>query len=150
MPGDGERMTATDVRDKSSTKGDGATTSHDCDAETNLQKDPCCGNRPPPHKKNDQESMDKVTKGGKKRSTSYDGSTGDKGRKRLSAEGDNNKNKDTGTNEASGDGERLTATNGCNTSSTKGNGATTPHDRDAETNLQNDADTHFESGRRRQ
>ena len=86
-------MTATNVCDKSSTKGDGATTPHDHDAENNLQKDPRCGNRPPPHKKNDQESMDKVTKGGKKRSASYDGNTGDKSRKRLSAEGNNDKMK---------------------------------------------------------
>ena len=135
-------MTATSVRDKSSTKGDSATTPHDRDAETNLQKDPRCGNRPPPHKKNDQESMEKVTKGGKERSANYDGNTGDKSCKWLSAEGDNDKNKDTGTNEAPGDGERLTATNGRNTSSTNGNGTTTPHDRDAETNLQKDADTH--------
>ncbi len=77
-PGDGERMTTTNVRDKSSTKGNSATTPHDCDAETNLQKDPCCVNRPPPHKKNDQESMDKVTKDGKKHSASYDGNTEDK------------------------------------------------------------------------
>ncbi len=75
-PGDGERMTATNVHDMSSTKGDGATTPHDCDAETNLQKDPCCGNRPPPHEKNDQESMDKVTKGQKKHSASYGGNLG--------------------------------------------------------------------------
>ena len=62
-PGDGKRMTATDVLDTSNTKGDSATTPHDCDAETNLQKDPRCGNRPPLHKKNDQESMDKGRKG---------------------------------------------------------------------------------------
>ncbi len=99
--GDGESMTATDVRDKSSTKGNGAPTPHDCDAETNLQKDPRCGNHPPPHKKNDQESMNKVTKGGKKkRSASYDGNTRDKSHKRLSVEGNEDKNKDTGTNEA--------------------------------------------------
>jgi hypothetical protein len=141
-PGDGERMTATNVRDKSSTKGNGTMTPHDRDAETNLQKDPCCGNHPPPHKKNDQESMDKVTKGGKKRSTSYDGNKGDKSRKRSSTEGDDDKNKDTGTNKAPGNGERLTATDGRNTSSTKDDGATTPHDCNAETNLQKDADTH--------
>ena len=82
-----KRMTATDVRDKSSTKGDGATTPHDHDAETNLQKDP----RPSPHEKNDQESMDKVTKGEKKRSASYSGNMGDKSRKRSSAEGYNDK-----------------------------------------------------------
>ena len=117
-PGDGNCMTATNVHDKSSTKGNGTMMPHDRDAETNLQKDPCCGNCPPPHKKNDQESMDKVTKGGKKRSASYDGNTGDKSRKRLSAEGDNNKNKDTGTNEAPGDGKRLTATDGRDTPST--------------------------------
>jgi hypothetical protein len=111
-------MTATDVHDKSSTKGNGATTPHDCNAETNLQKDP------------------------RKRSASYNGNTGDKSRKWLNAEGDDNKNKDTGTNEAPGDGKRLTVTNGRNTSSTKGDGATTPHDRDAETNLKKDADTH--------
>ncbi len=58
-PGDGERMTTTDFRDRSSTKGNGATTPHDCDAEINLQKDPCCDDRPPLHKKNDQESIDK-------------------------------------------------------------------------------------------
>ncbi len=69
-PGDGERMTVTNVRDKSSTKGNGATTLHDCDAETILQKDCRSGNRPPPHEKNDQESMDKVTKGRKKHSAS--------------------------------------------------------------------------------
>jgi hypothetical protein len=40
-----------------------------------------------------------------------------------------------------GDGKRLTATNGRDTSSTKGDGATTPHDSDAETNLQKDSDT---------
>ena len=80
-------MTATDVHDKSSTKGDGATTPHDHDAETNLQKDP----RPSPHEKNDQESMDKVTKGEKKRSASYSGNMGDKSRKRSSAEGYNDK-----------------------------------------------------------
>jgi hypothetical protein len=142
-PGDGERMTVTDVRDKSSTKGNSATTPHDRDAETNLQKDPRCGNCPPPHEKNDQEPMDKVTKGRKKRSANYNGNTGDKSHKRLSAEGNNDKNKDTGTNKAPGDGERLTATNGRDTSSTKGDGATTPHDCDAETNLQKDADTHW-------
>ena len=141
-PGDGERMTVTDVRDKSSTKGNSATTPHDCDAETNLQKDPRCGNRPPPHEKNDQESMNKVTKGGKKRSASDGGNTANKSCKRLSGEGNNDKNKDTGTHEAPGDGERLTATDGRDTSSTKDDGATTPHDCDAETNLQKDADTH--------
>ena len=111
-------MTATDIHDKSSTKGNGATMPHDCDAETNLQKDPW------------------------KRSASYGGNTGDNSRKRLSVKCDEDKNKDTGTNEAPGDGECLTATNSRNTSSTKGDGATTPHDRDAETNLQKDADTH--------
>ena len=111
-------MTATNVRDKSSTKGNSATTPHDCDAETNLQKDP------------------------RKRSASYDGNTGDKSHKWLNAEGDGDKNKDAGTNEAPGDDECLTATDGRNTSSTKGDGATMPHDCDTETNLQKDADTH--------
>jgi hypothetical protein len=142
-PGNGKHMTATDVMDKSITKGNNATMPHDRDAETNLQKDPLCGNCPPPHKKNDQESMDKVTKGGKKRSASYSGNTGDKSCKWLSAEGNDDKNKDKGTNEATGDGERLRATNGRNMSSTKGNGTTVPHDRDAETNLQKDANTHL-------
>ncbi len=84
-------MTATNVCDKSSTKGDGTTTPHDCDAETNLQRDPHCGNRPPPHEKNDQESMDKERKGQNKRSASYDGNTKDKSHKRSSAEGDEDK-----------------------------------------------------------
>ena len=57
-------------------------------------------------------------------------------------EGNDDKNKDACTNGASGDGERLTATDGCDRSSTKRKGATMPHDRDAETNLQKDADTH--------
>ena len=35
----------------------------------------------------------------------------------------------------------MTATDGHDTSSTKGNGATTPHDSNAETNLQKDSDT---------
>ena len=52
-------MTATNVHDKSSTKGDGAMTPHDRNAETNLQRDP------------------------RKRSASYDGNTGDKSRKQL-------------------------------------------------------------------
>jgi hypothetical protein len=127
---------------KSSTKGDGAMTPHDRNAETNLKKDPCCGDRPPPHKKNDQESMDKGRKGQKKHSASYDSDTADKIHKWSSAEGNDDKNKDAGTNGASGDGERLTATNGRDTSSTKGDGTTTPHDCHAETNLQKDADTH--------
>jgi hypothetical protein len=87
-----KHMTATNVRDKSSTKGDGATMPHDCNAETNLQKEPRCGNRPPLHKKNDQESMDKGRKGRNKCSASYDGNTGDKSHKRSSAEGDDDKN----------------------------------------------------------
>ena len=96
-------MTATNGLDTSSTKGDGATTPHDCNAETNLQKDA------------DTHS---------------------------SAEGDDNKNKDAGTNGAPGDGERLMATNGCDTSSTKRKGAATPHDcGNAETNEQIDAGT---------
>ena len=87
----------------SSTKGDGATKPHDCDAETNLQKDA------------DTHS---------------------------SAEGDNDKNKDVGTNEAPRDGEHLTATDGCDTSSAKRKGATMPHDRGNEdTNEQKDAGT---------
>ena len=86
--------------------------------------------------------MEKGRKGRKKRSASYDGNTGDKSHKRLSAEGDEDKNKNAGTNGAPGDGKRFKATNGRDTSSTKGNGATTPHDCDAETNLQKDADTH--------
>ena len=86
--------------------------------------------------------MDKVIKGRKKRSANYDGNTGDKSCNRLSAEGNKDKNKDTGTNEAPGDGKRLTATDDRDTSSTKGDGTTTPHDCDAETNLQKDADTH--------
>ena len=57
-------------------------------------------------------------------------------------EGDNNKNKDAGTNGAPGDDERLTATNGRDTSSTKRKGTTTPHDcGNAETNEQIDAGT---------
>ena len=96
-------MTATDGRDTSSTKGNGATTPHDRDAETNLQKDA------------DTHS---------------------------SAEGDDDKNKDACTNEAPGDGERLTVTDGCDTSSTKRKGTTTPHDCvNAETNKQKDAGT---------
>ncbi len=96
MPGDGERLTATDGRNTSSTKGNGATTPHDCDAETNLQKDA------------DTHS---------------------------SMEGDDDKNKNACTNEAPGDGKRLTATDGCDTSSTNRKGATTPHDHvNAETN----------------
>ena len=83
-----------------------------------------------------------MAKGQKKRSANYDGNMGDKSCKRLSAEGNNDKNKDTGTNEAPGDGECLTATDGRDMSSTKDDGATTPHDCDAETNLQKDADTH--------
>ncbi len=64
-----------------------------------------------------------------------------KSHKRSSAEGNDTKNEDAGTNGASGDGERLTATDGRDTSSTKGDSATTPHDCNAETNLQKDADT---------
>ena len=57
-------------------------------------------------------------------------------------EGNDDKNKDACTNGASGDGERLTATDGCDTSSTKRKGATTPHDCvNAETNKQKDAGT---------
>jgi hypothetical protein len=57
-------------------------------------------------------------------------------------EGNDNKNKDACTNGASGDGERLTATDSCDTSSTKRKGATTPHDCvNAETNKQKDAGT---------
>jgi hypothetical protein len=58
-PGDGEHMTATNGRDTSSTKGNGAMTPQDCDAETILQKDPRGGDHPPPRKKNYRESMDK-------------------------------------------------------------------------------------------
>jgi hypothetical protein len=64
-----------------------------------------------------------------------------KSHKWSSAEGDNDENKDAGTNGAPGDGKRLMATDSRDTSSTKGNGTTTPHDCDAETNLQKDADT---------
>ena len=66
-----------------------------------------------------------------------------KSHKRLSAEGDNDKNKDAGTNGPPGDGKRLTATDGHDTSNTKGDSTMTPHDHDAETNLQKDADTHL-------
>ncbi len=94
---------ATDSRDTSSTKGNGTTNPHDCDAETNLQKDA------------DTHS---------------------------STEGDDDKNKAACTNEAPGDGERLTATDGCDTSSTKRKGTTTPHDYvNAKTNKQKDAGT---------
>ena len=65
----------------------------------------------------------------------------DKSHKRSSAEGDDNKNEDAGTNGAPGDGKHLTAIDGRDRPSTKGNGATTPHDCNAETNLQKDADT---------
>ena len=99
------------------------------------------GDRPPPHEKNDRETTAKGGKGQKKRSASNDGNTADKSHKQSSAEGDNDKNEDTGTNGAPGDGERLRVTNGRDTSSAKGDGALTPHDRDAETNLQKDADT---------
>ena len=119
MPGDGKRLTATNGRDTSSTKGNGATTPHDHNAETNLQKDPRGGDRPPPQKKNDCDTMAKGGKGQKKRSASNGGNTVNKSHKWSSAEGDDNKNKDAGTNGAPGDGERLTATNGCDTSSTK-------------------------------
>jgi len=86
--------------------------------------------------------MDKGGKGQKKHSANYGGNTADKSHKRLSAEGDDNKNKNAGTNGAPGDGKRLTATDGHDTSNTKGNSTMTPHDCDAETNLQKDADTH--------
>ncbi len=66
-------MTATDGHDTSSTKGDGATMPHDRDAETNLLKDPCGGNRPPPHEKNDREPMAKGGKNRKKRGASDNG-----------------------------------------------------------------------------
>ena len=99
------------------------------------------GNQPPPRKKNGRETTAKGGKSQKKRSTSNDGNTVSKSHKRSSAEGDNNKNKDAGTNGAPGDGKCLTVTNGRDTSSTKGNNATTPHDCNAETNLQKDADT---------
>ena len=59
-----------------------------------------------------------------------------------SAEGDNDKNKDACTNGAPEDSERLTATNGCDTSSKKRKGATSSHDSvNAETNEQKDAGT---------
>ena len=96
-------MTAIDGRNTSSTKGNGATTPRDRDAETNLQKDA------------DTHS---------------------------STEGDDDKNKDACTNEAPGDGERLMATDSCDTSRTKRKGATTPHDCvNAETNEQKDTGT---------
>ena len=79
-----------------------------------------------------------MAKGQKKRCASDGGNTADKSHKRSSAEGDDNKNKDAGTNGAPGDGKRMTATNVCDTSSTKGDGAMTPHDCNAETNLQKD------------
>ena len=60
-------------------------------------------------------------------------------------EGDDDNNKDAGTNEAPEDFEPLTATDGPDTSSTKHNGPTTPHDqnadRNSETNKQKDAGT---------
>ena len=71
-----------------------------------------------------------MAKGQKKRCASDGGNTADKSHKRSSAEGDDNKNKDAGTNGAPGDGKPLTATDGCVSSSTKGNGTMTPHDRD--------------------
>ena len=53
--------------------------------------------------------MAKGGKGQKKRSASNGGNTVNKSHKWSSAEGDDNKNKDAGTNGAPGDGERLTA-----------------------------------------
>ena len=83
-----------------------------------------------------------MAKGQKKRSASDGSNTTDKSHTRLSVEGDDNKNEDAGTNGAPGDGQRMTVTDVRDKSSTKGDGATTPHDSDAETNLQKDADTH--------
>ena len=96
------------------------------------------GDRPPPRKKNDHETTAKGGKSRKKRSASDDGNTADKSHTRLSTEGDEDKNEDTGTNGVPGDGECMTATNGLERLSTKGDGAMTPHDHDAETNLQKD------------
>ena len=93
------------------------------------------GNQPPPRKKNGRETTAKGGKSRKKRSASNDGNTADKIHKRSSAESNGNKNEDAGTNGVPGDGERMTATDGRDTSNTKGNGPMTPYDSDAETNL---------------
>jgi hypothetical protein len=78
----------------------------------NTANTPCGGNRPPLGEKNDPESMANGGKGQKKRSASNDGNMVIKSHKQSSVEGDDDKNKNAGTNGAPGDGKRLMATNG--------------------------------------
>ena len=94
---------------------------------------PCRGDRPPPRGNTEHETTAKGGKARKKHCASDGGNTEDKSHKRSSAEGGDNKNENAGTNGAPGDGERMTATDVRDKSSTKGDGVTTPHDHDAET-----------------
>jgi hypothetical protein len=81
------------------------------------------GDQPPLRGKTDHETTTKEGKAQKKRCASNSGNTADKSHKWSSAEDNDDKNEDAGTNGAPGDGERMTAADVRDKSSTKGDGA---------------------------